>query len=361
MPKVTVLMAVYNGECYLREAIDCFLHQTFRDFEFLIINDGSTDHSREIILSYDDPRIRLVDNEYNLGLAKSLNKGLELAAGQYIARQDADDISDPERLEKQVAFLDSNPMVALTGTLYETIDAHGKLIERIAMPCGFTDIRWCLLFFNPFSHSAVMFRKSVVLERIGFYNEALRYSEDYELWSRIVRRLEVANLNEYLAKVRVSPESMTATYGDKAKIGRRIRIINISSLLGWEQANIASHEARFDEMFSLLFGPLPIINLEEINGLIDDILRLQQMFCRHYDIEPTEGSDHRARLCRHISWRLLELSHHYSNQGNFTGAWWLLIKSSCIHRSILLEKQYRLQCLRLITRSGRSKIAKCFS
>src|SRR4051794_29608800 len=121
MPKVTVLLAVYNGERYLREAIDSILGQTFQDFEFLIINDGSTDSTREIILSYHDPRIRLVDNEDNIGQTRSLNRGLALAAGQFVARQDADDISEPERLASQVAFLEIHPEVVLLGTWYRKI------------------------------------------------------------------------------------------------------------------------------------------------------------------------------------------------------------------------------------------------
>ncbi|HKQ33129.1 MAG TPA: glycosyltransferase family A protein, partial [Thermodesulfobacteriota bacterium] len=117
-PKVTVLMTVYNGEKFLNEAIDGILNQTFRDFEFLIINDGSTDGSREIIKSYKDPRINLVDNESNIGLTASLNRGLSLAGGEYIARQDADDISLPERLEKQISILERNPDIALLGSWY---------------------------------------------------------------------------------------------------------------------------------------------------------------------------------------------------------------------------------------------------
>ena len=105
MHRVTVLMPVYNAELFLSEAIESILRQTWSDFEYLIINDGSTDNSRKIISSFRDPRIRLVDNPSNLGLTKSLNKGLELAEGEYIARQDADDISHPKRLERQVQFL----------------------------------------------------------------------------------------------------------------------------------------------------------------------------------------------------------------------------------------------------------------
>ena len=117
-PTVTVLLSVYNGERYLRESIESILNQTFTDFEFLIINDGSTDDSRRIISSYDDPRIQLIDNEQNIGLSQSLNKGLKLARGTYIARQDADDISEPERLAKQVSYMDRNPHIALLGSWY---------------------------------------------------------------------------------------------------------------------------------------------------------------------------------------------------------------------------------------------------
>src|SRR5659263_168424 len=108
-PKVTVLMAVYNGERYLREAIESILGQSFADFEFFIVNDGCTDSSRDIILSYRDPRIRLIDNQENIGLTKSLNIGLSLASGEYVARQDADDISYPTRIEKQIEYFETYP------------------------------------------------------------------------------------------------------------------------------------------------------------------------------------------------------------------------------------------------------------
>src|SRR3712207_3671984 len=110
-PKVTVLMAVYNGEAYLREAVDRILGQTFTDLEFLVVSDGSTDGSAEILRSYADPRLRVVENERNLKLIASLNRGLELARGEYVARMDADDVSLPDRLAKQVAYLEARPEV----------------------------------------------------------------------------------------------------------------------------------------------------------------------------------------------------------------------------------------------------------
>ena len=127
-PKVTVLMSVYNGEKYLQEAIDSILEQTFKDFEFLIINDGSTDKTGEILESYHDLRIKIINNEKNIGLTKSLNKGLKLARGEYIARQDADDISMPERLEKEVEFLETHQDYAVVGAFAKIINKNSEIL-----------------------------------------------------------------------------------------------------------------------------------------------------------------------------------------------------------------------------------------
>jgi glycosyltransferase involved in cell wall biosynthesis len=147
MPRISVVMSVYNGEKYLRQAIESILQQTYTDFEFIIIDDGSTDSSREIIQSYDDKRIRLVINEQNIGLTKSLNKGIRLAKGEFIARMDADDISLPQRFEKQVAYLDSHPEVGVLGTYANIIDHRGKIINNIIFPTEHETILWTMLLF----------------------------------------------------------------------------------------------------------------------------------------------------------------------------------------------------------------------
>lgn len=168
-PLVTVLMSVFNGEKYLREAIDSILTQTFSDFEFLIINDASTDRSREIILSYLDPRIRLIDNEENIGLTRSLNKGIDLAKGKYIARMDADDVSMPERLEKQVRFMEENPDIAVLGSWAYGIDGTGRINAEFRTPICEEIIFKDLFFSNPLIHGSVMFDKKFV-KNIGSYN-----------------------------------------------------------------------------------------------------------------------------------------------------------------------------------------------
>ena len=198
-PRISVIMSVYNGEKYLREAIESILNQTFTDFEFLIVNDGSTDGSLEIIQSYQDERIRVINNEQNIGLTKSLNKAIKQARGEYIARQDADDISLPNRFEEQIKYFEKHPETAILGTSKYVIDEDGKILRKeiaLLKPNSKN-----LLKTNVLRHGSVMFRKAIV-DELGGYNELLRYSQDYELWLRIVKRYEVRNLRQLLYKSR---------------------------------------------------------------------------------------------------------------------------------------------------------------
>jgi glycosyltransferase involved in cell wall biosynthesis len=198
-PKISVIMSVYNGEKYLREAIESILNQTFTDFEFITVNDGSTDNSLEIIRSYSDERIRIINNEKNIGLTKSLNKALKQSRGEYIARQDADDISSPNRFEEQMKYLKEHLEVVLLGTGVYLIDENGKIVgKRIAL--AKPDIK-DLFKGNQFNHGSVMFKKEVI-NQLGGYNELIRYSQDYELWLRIAKSYEVRNLTQLLYKLR---------------------------------------------------------------------------------------------------------------------------------------------------------------
>jgi len=204
-PKISVIMSVYNGEKYLREAIDSILNQTFTDFEFIIVNDGSTDNSLEIIKSYEDERIKIINNEQNIGLTKSLNKALKQARGEYIARQDADDISFPNRFEEQVKYFVEHLEMALLGTSIYKIDENGKITGKrlaLAKP-SIKD----LFRENQFNHGSVMFKKEVV-DELGYYDELFNYSQDYELWIRIAKHYEVRNLTQTLYKLRTHREKV---------------------------------------------------------------------------------------------------------------------------------------------------------
>lgn len=213
-PMITVLMSVYNGEKYLKEAIDSILAQTFKDFEFLIINDGSTDNSVNIIESYDDPRIKLINNEKNLKLIASLNKGISLARGKYIARMDSDDISMPERFEKEIKFLESNPDYGLVATYYTVIDGMGSEKYKMSYPSSNDLIKLFLSVNCPIVHGSVMGRTELFKEN-PYGSKEFSAVEDYELWVRMSKRTKIHNIPEYLFKYRIYGESFSDT---KAKL-----------------------------------------------------------------------------------------------------------------------------------------------
>tara|TARA_Y100000310_G_scaffold96038_1_gene93804 strand:+ start:498 stop:1505 length:1008 start_codon:yes stop_codon:yes gene_type:complete len=200
VPRVTVLMSVYNGENYLGEAIDSILNQSFTDFEFIIINDGCTDSSRDVITSYSDHRIRLIDNQRNIGLTRSLNKGLELAQGEYIVRMDADDISLSKRIEKQVSFMHNNLSIDVCGSWIKYFRNGNKIVFR--SPSDPEEIKANLFFRNIIFHPTVIFRKKLPNGDRVFYNENYLRAQDYELWSRISQLSNISNINEVLVKHR---------------------------------------------------------------------------------------------------------------------------------------------------------------
>ena len=213
MPKVTVLMSVYNEEGFLKESIESILSQNFSDFEFLIINDASTDSCREIILSCDDSRIVLVDNEKNIGLTRSLNKGLQLARGEYIARIDADDVAFPFSIEKRVHFLDAHNDFVLVSGGYEVIDEQGNKMSTYINHSEDEIIREGLLGVNIIG-SHTLYRKQAAF-RIGLYNTRYKYAQDYDFSLRMSEIGKVYNMNEVLYKRRVHQKSITSQHGEE--------------------------------------------------------------------------------------------------------------------------------------------------
>lgn len=214
-PKVSVLLPVYNGEKYLHEAIESILHQSYKDFEFIIINDGSTDNSENIIKEFYDPRIRYI-KQVNHGLAATLNNAIEISEGLYIARQDQDDYSHPERIRKQIEFLESHLNCVVVGTWAKDIDItfNRKMLERRygykRPPIEDYAIKYHLLFDSPFIHSSVMMRKTIFNKNFMYSTDNDRQPpEDYELWSRIGRFYEMRNIPEILHNYRRGPNSMT--------------------------------------------------------------------------------------------------------------------------------------------------------
>lgn len=210
-PTVSVLMCVYNGEKYLREAIDSILHQTYTDFELIIVNDGSTDTSEEIIFLYNDERIKYIKNETNLRLQASLNKGLENCSGRFIARMDADDISLPTRFQQQVEFLEYHPEIGVVGTGFIFIDGNGTQYESVQYPASPSELQWSLFFSCPIVHPSVMMRKEVI-DSVGGYDTQLKHAEDYDLWCRLCFVTKFSNLENTLLKLRKHDSNASLDY-----------------------------------------------------------------------------------------------------------------------------------------------------
>ncbi len=243
MPKVSVLMPVYNTkEEFLRETIEAVLNQTYRDFEFLIINDASTTNVRDVILSYDDPRIVYIENEQNLGISRTSNKGLQLAKGEYIARQDHDDISEPGRFYEQVKFLDAHPEVGVCGCFFRVfpkgqdvrlpIDDEGIKIRTVTEGAAIC-------------HPAAMIRKSVLQDNGITYHDEYRYAEDYQLWVDLLDKTKFHNIPEYLFRYRWFGGNASVTAGSaQAESAFKVRLNAVLALLNTTSSEIRGIFAR---------------------------------------------------------------------------------------------------------------------
>ena len=210
-PVISVVMSVYNGEKYLRESIESILNQTYKNFEFIIINDGSKDNSIDTLLEHQvrDPRIVVV-NQNNVGLTRSLNRAIELSRCEYIARQDADDISLPTRLEKQLNYMVNHPEVAVIGCLGDVFNVNGVLRTGRDPKYSRKGIKRHLASKNLFMHGSAMMRKSC-LAKVGFYREFFRHSQDYDLWLRLSERFDLAILPEPLYQYRITADAISVS------------------------------------------------------------------------------------------------------------------------------------------------------
>jgi len=209
MPLVSVVMPVYNGDRFLRPAIESILTQTYQDLELVIIDDGSSDDSYQIVMSYHDPRIRIHQNRQNQGIVAALNRGITESRGEFICRMDADDIAVPSRIQRQVEQMRANELLAVLGTNALLIDESGIEVGRATYPTTAAQIRKKLFKHNPFAHGSTMIRRSV-LDMHGLYNPRFLHNEDYDLWLRIASMHEVANLPEFLLKRRIHGGNITA-------------------------------------------------------------------------------------------------------------------------------------------------------
>jgi len=303
-PRLTVLTSVYNEDRYLAATIESVLRQTYTDFEFLILDDGSTDRSRAIAASYGDPRIRIVDNPHNLGLTASLNRGLSMIRSEYVARLDGNDLSFPERLAKQVTWLDAHPEVAVVGVQAVPIDVRGRVVRRGAWwnrqwrkPAGGVLLDWYRMFDTPFFHSGVLFRHEAIMQ-LGGYDEQQPLAQDAELWMRAGRQYRLANLDEALIAYRIDPDSMTFDLSRPERVGypdRKGTIVHtlLCEILQWEDV-----PRRWAELWVEANNPwasLAPMNVRELAVALDACAT--RFFELHADAKDlTDIATHRASM-----------------------------------------------------------------
>ena len=214
-PQISVVMPVYNGEQFVAKAVESILNQTFKDFEFIIIDNKSTDNSVKIIKSFNDSRIKLIQNEKNFGIATSLNKGIKNSRAQYIARMDADDISNPNRLEEQIGFLEKNPGISVLGSYASLFDEKGRIWTNLRPPVVPTLKDW--LWGSQVIHASVMMKKQDVQYAGGYDSKTYRV-EDYDLWLRMIKKGYV---------IRTLPKILYAIHWDLSDYNRK----NLKSLV----------------------------------------------------------------------------------------------------------------------------------
>ncbi len=261
MPKISVVMPAYNAERYIAEAIDSILNQTYHDFEFIIINDGSTDKTEEIILSYEDPRIVYIKNEKNMGIVYTLNRGLDAAKGEFIARMDSDDISLPTRFQEQITFLLNNPNVAVLGTAINIFGdgITSSVFENSTAP---EKAKAELFFSSSLAHPTVIIRKSVLDKHNLRYKEDFAGMEDYRLWWEISQHSDIMSLSAPLLNYRKHSSQITAsnskqkTEKSKQFLAERLAVFNITY-----------SQKEFDSLFNYQTANFSIFTLQDIENI----------------------------------------------------------------------------------------------
>jgi glycosyltransferase involved in cell wall biosynthesis len=253
-PKITVLMPVYNCELYVKTAVESILNQSYIDFELLIIDDASTDATVSIIKKFDDSRIQLIKKPVNSGYTNSLNFGLKIAKGKYIARMDGDDISYPERFAKQIAYLETHPEMVFCGTTYKIVGND----KRITLPENHEDIKIGLLWGNCILHPSVMIRKKILDDYSIAYDVSKEPAEDYDMWVRLLSLGKLYNLQEVLLEYRLYNNQVSRKRADEQK---RNDIATKFQLLQYLEVQWTETEAEFLER---QFGKTEVLSFKDL-------------------------------------------------------------------------------------------------
>lgn len=310
---ITVLMAVYNGGYYLDNAIKSVLAQTFRDFEFLIINDCSTDDTLKRIHSYNDQRIRVYNNSENVGQTESLNIGLRLARGDYVARIDADDVAFPYWLEKQAAFVKVNPDCSVVSAYVVAIDETNKIKKIHKPPVCREDIILRSLFTSPINHVGSILRKKDVLER-GGYEKCYKIAADYDLWGKLLRdNLTVTTNKEVLMAIREHTQSLSKSEHEKRGLQEIIEVVS-KNVDKFTNMKFSKREMQIFCMANFSEGSLDSNEFKEALAINKKV---------YENLEPSLGIKHgkairwQHKRCTTLYWKRF---FYFLSQGNYDGA-----------------------------------------
>jgi glycosyltransferase involved in cell wall biosynthesis len=270
-PLVSVVLPLYNASGFITETIHSLLNQSFRDFELIIIDDGSKDDSVAKVKALHDPRIKLYEQE-NRGMAATINRGIELSTGKFIARSDGDDLSHPDRLHLQLSYMTTHSTCALLGSWAHIIEETGKDTgRRHEHPTGSDAIRLFLMFDNPFVHSSVMIRREAIVQVGGYNTDKAPVVQDYELWSRIAVRYPVANLPSYLIQYREVSKGMSQTIKTYKTDVIRQSALNMAGLL---ETNTEGPVSLLASFYQGVFEPaLSTTRLKALLDLADQLAR----------------------------------------------------------------------------------------
>lgn len=277
-PKVTVITTVFNSEKYLKKAIESILTQSFEDFEYILVDDHSSDNSVDIIHSYKDKRIKLIRNNSNQGTYAASNKAIELAKGQYIARLDSDDIAREDRFEKQTKLLDEKLNIAVVGSYVQLIDDKDALIGERKFPQTNNEILGQIFLVNPITHSASMVRKEY-LNKVGGYNSQFSKSQDYNLWLNIARiGGKFYNIPEYLVQYRIHDQSIGGrSYQEQQNI-----INNQLADIIYDIFHIRLSVSSIERMRNLLRGKREVLGVVDIVNLLLTLKIFTKSFTTQY-------------------------------------------------------------------------------
>ena len=297
-------MPVYNGGRYLAPALRSVLGQSFRDFELIALNDGSTDGSGEVLDEYArlDPRIRVV-HQPNRGLVPTLNTGLELASGTYIARMDADDVCMPSRFEKQVAFLDAFPDIAVVGTQMRLVNEGGRILGISESPLTPLRVQWTLLLNSALVHPTIMARRDI-LNRYGGYESGFPHTEDYALWTRLAIHEKLANLPDILLTYRYLGSGVSTKY-------QTIQVENSRKLVGryaHELLGLDADPGTHLASAAIREKPLSAVTADELAHAADYVLWLYQQFQDRCPLSAGETTELREAVGEYLQPIVLALT-----------------------------------------------------